>query len=565
MNINIKAKNKNTFDAIVVGSGITGGWAAKELTEKSLKTLVLERGRNVEHVKDYPTANLAPWELSHGNKPTEQDRKEYYIQSKLYRFGQDFKHFLVKDTEHPYNQVRPFHWFRGYQVGGRSLLWARNTYRWSDLDFEANAKDGFGIDWPIRYKDIGPWYDYVEKFIGVSGENAGLPQLPDGILQPPFEMNCFEKHMRDRINKKYKDRHLISSRCAVLSQPHKGRGKCMARNLCSRGCPFGAYFSSNSSTLPAAAATGNLTLRPFSIVHSIIFDEQKNKAVGVRIIDAETKEMTEYFAKVIFLNASTLNSTLILLNSTSRRFPNGFGNSSDVLGHYLMDHHAVVGALGEYSGLQDTYYFGRRSTSVYVPRFQNVKEKHPDFIRGYGCDAYTKRESWNKGTFRRGFGAEFKDEITKPGVWYVLIEGYGECLPYFDNTVKLNYNKIDRWGMPTLDIKVTFRENEMNMRKDIVKSAVEMLEASDLDWVRPLNNKPIPGEVIHEMGTARMGNDPKKSVLNKYNQCHEAPNVFVTDGACMNSSACQNPSLTYMAITARACDHAVKELNRMNL
>jgi len=553
------------FDAIVVGSGISGGWAAKELTEAGLRTLVLERGRMVEHVKDYPTANLDPWQLPHGNRPTQQDLADYPVQKELYLFGQDSKHFLVRDVDHPYNAVKEFRWYRGYQVGGRSLLWARHCFRWSELDFEANAKEGVGTDWPIRYKDIEAWYDHVESFIGVSGENAGLPQLPDGKLLPAFEMNCIEQHLRDRMKSTFTDRRLISSRVAVLSQPHNGRGKCQARNLCHRGCPYGAYFSSNSSTLPAAAATGRMTLRPHSIVHSVITDANTGRAKGVRVIDAETHATTEFTAKVVFLNASALNTTAILLNSSSSQHPAGFANSSGVLGHYLMDHHAAVGAAGGYDGYLDKYYSGRRSTSVYIPRFRNVTTKHPDYARGFAYEVYTGRQGWRQRTDGTDIGAAFKDSLTKPGPWWVWMEAYGECLPRHENHVSLNYDKKDKWGMPTLDIDMTYGPNEMTMRKDMEASAVEILKAADLQGVSGFTNEPHPGEVIHEMGTARMGKDPKHSVVNAFNQCHDAANVFITDGACMASTACQNPSLTYMALTARACAYAVDQLKRGNL
>jgi choline dehydrogenase-like flavoprotein len=553
------------FDAIVVGSGISGGWAAKELTGAGLRTLVLERGRNVEHVKDYPTAMLDLWQLPHGNRPTIEDLEEYHVQKDLYLFGQDSKHFLVKDTDHPYNAVKDFRWFRGYQVGGRSLLWARHCFRWSDLDFEANAKEGVGVDWPIRYKDLEPWYDHVETFIGVSGENAGLPQLPDGKLLPAFEMNCIERHFRDQLTARYPDRRLISSRAAVLSQPHNGRGQCMARNLCHRGCPYGAYFSSNSSTLPAAAATGRMTLRPHAIVHSLITDTNTGKAKGVRVIDAETLSTTEYFARVIFLNASALNTTAILLNSTSAQHPNGFANSSGVLGRYLMDHHAAVGATASHNGYADKYYAGRRSTSVYVPRFRNVATPHATFRRGFAYEVYTGRQGWQERAAGAPIGAALKDSLTRPGPWWLYMEAFGECLPRHENRVSLNHQKKDKWGMPTLDIDMTYGPNELVMRTDMEGSAIEMLQAAGFQSVTGFNNPPHPGEVIHEMGTARMGRDPKTSVLNAFNQCHDAPNVFVTDGACMASTACQNPSLTYMALTARACAYAVDQLKRGEL
>jgi len=552
----------NTYDAIVVGSGISGGWAAKELCEKGLKTILLERGRDVKHVQDYPTANLDPWELPNRNMLTQEDIETYPIQKTVYHFGQDDKHFFVKDTEHPYQQSKPFQWIRGNQVGGKSLLWSRHTFRFSDLDFEANLKEGVGIDWPIRYKDIAPWYDYVERFIGVSGKNEGLPQLPDGQFIPPFEMNCLEKHLKERIEKKFAGRNLIQSRMAVLTQPHNGRGKCMSRNLCHRGCPYGAYFSSNSSTLPAAYKTGNLTLRPFSIVHSIIWDKEKHKATGVRVIDGETMETFEYFAPVIFLNASALSTTKIMLQSTSETFPNGFANNSGVLGRYLMDHYSGTGAVASYDILKDQYYFGQRSTSTYIPRYQNLNKQDRKFTRGFAYEVYASRADWGRGYSSPGAGAEWKDSLSEPGSWNAAIYAYGECLPDKKNNVSLDGTKKDKWGLPLLKIEMEYGENEKAMRDDMINDAKEMLGAGDPEWVVEINDPSVPGMTIHEMGTARMGNDPKTSVLNKFNQCHDAPNVFVTDGACMVSTACQNPSLTYMALTARACDYAVEQLKK---
>ena len=550
----------NTYDAIVVGSGISGGWAAKELCEKGLKTILLERGRDVKHVQDYPTANLDPWELPNRNMLTQEDIETYPIQKTVYHFGQDDKHFFVKDTEHPYQQSKPFQWIRGNQVGGKSLLWSRHTFRFSDLDFEANLKEGVGIDWPIRYKDIAPWYDYVERFIGVSGKNEGLPQLPDGQFIPPFEMNCLERHLKERIEKKFAGRNLIQSRMAVLTQPHNGRGKCMSRNLCHRGCPYGAYFSSNSSTLPAAYKTGNLTLRPFSIVHSIIWDKEKHKATGVRVIDGETMETFEYFAPVIFLNASALSTTKIMLQSTSETFPNGFANNSGVLGRYLMDHYSGTGAVAGFDILKDQYYFGQRSTSTYIPRYQNLNKQDRKFTRGFAYEVYASRADWGRGYSSPGAGAEWKDSLSEPGSWNAAIYAYGECLPDKKNNVSLEGTKKDKWGLPLLKIEMEYGENEKAMRDDMINDAKEMLGAGDPEWVVEINDPSVPGMTIHEMGTARMGSDPKTSVLNKFNQCHDAPNVFVTDGACMVSTACQNPSLTYMALTARACDYAVEQL-----
>ena len=550
------------YDAIVVGSGISGGWAAKELCEKGLKTLLLERGRDVKHVKDYPTANLDPWEIPNHNILTQEDLQNYPVQSKVYHFGQDDKHFFVKDTEHPYEQAKPFWWTQGNQVGGKSLLWSRHTFRFSDLDFEANAKEGVGIDWPIRYKDIAPWYDYVERFIGVSGKNEGLPQLPDGQFIPPFEMNCLEKHLKKKIEEKFKERNLIQSRMAVLTQPHNGRGKCMSRNLCHRGCPYGAYFSSNSSTLPAAYATGNLTLRPFSVVQNIIWDKQKNKATGVSIIDSETLETSEYFAPVIFLNASALATTKILMQSTSERFPNGFANDSGALGRYLMDHYSGPGAAAGYDILKDQYYFGQRSTSAYIPRFQNLKGRDRKYARGFAYEVYVSREDWTRGYHATGAGDAWKDSLSEPGNWQAAMYAFGECLPDYKNHVYLDETKKDKWGLPLLSVAMEYGENENAMRDDMINSAKEMLDSGGPVWVSEITDPSVPGMTIHEMGTARMGNDPKTSLLNKFNQCHDAPNVFITDGACMVSTACQNPSLTYMALTARACDFAVAQLKK---
>ncbi|MCZ6694438.1 MAG: GMC family oxidoreductase [Bacteroidetes bacterium] len=563
----MKTRQITSFDAIVIGSGISGGWAAKELTEKGLKTLILERGRSLEHIKDYPTTNSAPWEFNYRGEVSPEIKKDYLIQSTNYSFNDATKHFFVKDTENPYvnPENKEFRWIRGYHTGGRSLMWARQCYRWSDLDFEANAKEGIEIDWPIRYKDIAPWYDYVEKFAGISGQAEGLPQLPDGQFLPPMEMNCVEKYVKEKIQETWPDRTMTIGRVAHLTVPHNGRGKCMYRNLCYRGCPFGAYFSSQSATLPAATATGNMTLRPNSIVHSILYDEQKDKATGVRVIDGETLETLEFSARIIFLCASTLGSTQILLNSTSNRFPQGLANSSGVLGHYLMDHHTDVDSKARFDGFENEYYNGHRPNGIYVPRFRNVKTKHPDFLRGYGMQGSGSREGWSRGNDIDDLGADFKKAITEPGPWTMSFGGFGECLPYYDNKVELNPDLKDKWGLPTLRISCEFKENELAMRKDMAITSAELLEAAGGKDIETTNEKAIPGFAIHEMGTARMGNDPKTSVLNKWNQCHDVPNLFVTDGSCMTSSACQNPSITYMALTARACDYAVKELNRRNL
>jgi choline dehydrogenase-like flavoprotein len=552
----------NHYDAIVVGSGMSGGWAAKELCEKGLKTLVLERGRDIRHVTDYTTALQDPWQLPHNNRPTQADRQTQPIQSTLYLYDQSTKQHFVDDLQHPYVQDQGFNWFRGYQVGGRSLMWARHVFRYSDLDFEANSKEGVGIDWPIRYADIAPWYERVEKFIGASGENSGLPQLPAQVLQPPFEMNALEKHIRAHMAQAFQgERKLICSATAVLSREHNGRGPCQGRNQCARGCPYSAYFSSNGVTLPAAAATGNLTLRPDSLVHSLVYDDTKQRVTGVRVIDSATRQTTEYSGKVVFLCASTLNSTAILLNSTSARFPRGLGNDSGELGHNLMDHHNGGGATASFSGLLDRYYRGRRSTSMYIPRFRNVGRREDKFKRGYGYEVYTSRGSWTRGIDSAEFGADFKNEITRPGQWNLFMEGYGETLPYYDNHMSLA-KELDPLGMPKIRLSMSYRDNERAMAQQMRDDAVEMMTAAKLENVSGFNNPVTPGSVIHEMGTARMGRDPKTSVLNAFNQVHAVPNVFVTDGSCMVSSPTQNPSLTYMALTARAASYAVDQLKR---
>lgn len=573
-NINGKWAQENTYDAIVVGSGISGGWAAKELTEKGLKTLVLERGRMVKHVTDYPTMNFNPWDLKFGDQvPKEEIEKHYAKQSRTgYTIREGWKHWFVKDDEHPYTEVKRYDWMRGYHVGGRSITWGRQSYRFSDLDFEANAKEGIGVDWPIRYADIAPWYDYVEEWIGVSGQAEGLPQLPDGKFQPPMEMNCVELDVKTKVEAKIPGRKITMGRTAHITQQNEiqkalGRGKCQFRNLCMRGCPYGGYFSSNAGTLVAAERTGNMTLRPNSIVHSIIYDMETGKAKGVKILDAETKQEMEFYAKIVFLNASSFNSTWILMNSANDRFPTGLGNSSDQLGRNVMDHHLGAGASGRSEDFGDRYYSGRRANGIYIPRFRNVdaRSKRSDFLRGYGYQGGASRSNWQRLVAELGFGKGMKEQMHEPGDWRMGITGFGEILPHPDNRITLNKEVLDMYGMPTLTMDVEMKENELAMRKDIMEAAVEMLEAAGLKDVKPYDRDYAPGLGIHEMGTARMGRDPKTSVLNKWNQVHDVPNIFVTDGACMTSAACVNPSLTYMALTARACDYAVKELKKGNL
>lgn len=561
LNLNIRSVKENTYDAIVVGSGISGGWAAKELCEKGLKVLLLERGRPIEH-PNYPTATMDPWEFTHRNSLTQEDRKKHYVQTRHYSIREDNKHFYIDDTANPYTETKRFDWIRGNTIGGRSLLWARACYRWSDHDFEANLRDGHGIDWPIRYKDIAPWYDYVEKFIGVSGSRENIPHLPDGQFLPPFEMNVVEKYFKKKIEEKYSTRKVIIGRTANLTQPVKGRGQCQARNLCHRGCPYGAYFSTNASTLPAAHATGNLTILPYSLVNKLIYNEQKQRASGVEVIDTETRQTREYFAKVIFLNAATVATTAILLNSTSNRFPNGMGNGSDQLGRNLMDHHKGLSINGWIDGYEDSYYSGRRPTNIYIPRFSNITEPNKDFLRGYhfGGGAYRAR------TGADGLiGADLKDALSEPGKWNMSIYAFGECLPYSDNRITLDHSRKDPFGRPMINIDCEFKENEKAMHADIAVKGKEMLEQAGFKDVKVSGSISFPGNANHEMGTARMGKDPKQSVLNAFNQLHEVPNVFVTDGSCMTSVSCVNPSITFMALTARACDHAARELKKGNI
>jgi choline dehydrogenase-like flavoprotein len=564
MNLNIKAKQQNTYDAIVVGSGISGGWAAKELCEAGLKVLMIERGAPLEH-PNYPTATLNPWEFPYRGRLTQEQRKIKHVQSRHWSFQHDNHQFFINDLENPYTETKRFDWIRAEVVGGRSLLWSRQSLRLSDIDFEANTRDGIGVDWPIRYKDIEPWYDYVERFIGVSGNRDGLPQLPDGQFQPPMEMNCVEKHFKEKIENSFPYRHVIMGRTANLTAPVKGRGVCQSRNLCHRGCPYGAYFSTNASTLPAAFATGNLTLKTNSLVNKVLFDETLDKATGVEVLDTVTKTTTEYFARLIFLNASTISTAFILLNSTSSRFPNGLGNDSDQVGRNLMDHHKCQGLSASVEGFGDQYYSGRRPNGINIPRFRNLTEKRTDYIRGFNYQGGAGRSGWGRMNSGDLIGADLKNEVDQPGPWHLNLTGFGECLPNENNRVTLNKNQVDVFGRSTVTIDAAFGENENAMQKDMATCAGEMLDAAGFKDIRISATMSYPGNGNHEMGTARMGRDAKTSVLNAFNQMHEVKNLFITDGSFMTSSGCVNPSLTYMAMTARACQFAVKELQRQNL
>ncbi|RYG51146.1 MAG: GMC family oxidoreductase, partial [Chitinophagaceae bacterium] len=507
-----------------------------------------------------------PWEFEHRGKITEAQKETHPIQKRDYPYTEFNESFWVNDIDCPYTEVKRFDWYRGFHVGGKSLMWGRQSYRFSDLNFEDNLKDGHGVDWPIRYKDLASWYDYVEKFAGISGTTENWPALPDGQFLPPMDMNCVEKDVKKRIEDKWKKSRIMTiGRVANLTVPHGGRAQCQYRNLCSRGCPFGAYFSTQSSTLPAAVATGNLTLRPYSLVNTIIYDKETQKAKGVVVIDSETKETIEYFAKIVFVNGSTLGSTFLLLNSVSDEHPNGLGNGSGELGHNLMDHHFRCGASGRAEGYEDKYTFGKRANGIYIPRYQNMNGEKRDYLRGFGYQGGASRGNWHAEVAELAFGADFKDQMTVPGAWNMGLGGFGESLPYHENRVYIDKSKKDKWGQPVLAIDCEFKENEQKMRVDMMNDAAEMLEAAGMKDVKTYDNGSAPGMAIHEMGTARMGHDPKTSVLNKWNQMHEVKNVFVTDGSCMTSAACQNPSLTYMALTARACDFAVSELKKGNI
>lgn len=568
-NLSIDAAKERTFDAIVIGSGISGGWAAKELTEKGLKTLVLERGRDVRHIADYKTASMNPWEFEHRGRLPLDVVKENPIVSRCYAFYEGTEHFFVKDKEHPYVQEKPFDWIRGYQVGGKSLLWARQTQRWSDFDFEGPARDGFATDWPIRYHDLAPWYSYVEKFAGISGNKDGLAELPDGEFLPPHEMNCVESYFQQKVSSRYKDRHVIMGRCAHITKPNQihldqGRAKCLHRSICERGCPLGGYFSSNASTLPWAAKTGNMTLRPHSVVHSVIFDEEKGKATGVRLVDAESMEMLEYYADIIFLNAAALNTNLILLNSTSSRFPNGLGNDNGLLGKYVAFHNYRASVRAEYEGFMDSTTEGRRPNSLYIPRFRNVHKQETDFLRGYAAGFGARRSSVQN---EEGLGEDLKKNLLNPslGPWTVHSHMMGETIPKESNFVALDLNKKDPFGIPQLKISVSYDDNDEKMVKDYLEQLTEMFSSAGFTNIQARDTDKAPGLDVHEMGGVRMGNDPKTSLLNKWNQLHACKNVFVTDGACMTSTSTQNPSLTYMALAARAADYAVKEREKKNL
>jgi choline dehydrogenase-like flavoprotein len=557
----------NTFDAIVIGSGISGGWAAKELCGKGLKTLVLERGKDVVHLKDYPTATKNPWDFPHRGQMPLAIKQENPIVERCYAFGEASEHFFVKDKEHPYVQDKPFDWIRGYQVGGKSLLWARQTQRWSKFDFEGPARDGFAVDWPIRYNDLAPWYTYVEQFAGISGNHDGLETLPDGDFLPPWEMNVVEKEIQKRIMSHYKDRDVVIGRCAHLTKPkeihlQQGRGQCQARSLCERGCPFGGYFSSNSSTLPWAAKTGKLTLRPDSVVHSIIYDEKKQKAVGVRVIDSHTNKAIEYFAKIIFVNAAALNSNLILLNSTSNRFPDGLGNDNGLLGKYVAFHNYRGSMSASFDGPMDSYYYGRRPTAIMMPNFRNVHKQETDFLRGYMTFYTATRAGWGHSAGGEQVGAGYKDAIAEPGPWDIYMMMQGETIPKESNFVTLSKDAKDKWGIPQLRISVDYDDNDEKLLNDFLVQGAEMLDKAGCKNIMTNDSKQAPGLDIHEVGGIRMGLDPKTSLLNKWNQLHNCPNVFVTDGACMTSTSTQNPSLTFMALTARAANYAADALKR---
>lgn len=556
----------NKFDAIVIGSGISGGWAAKELCEKGLKVLLLERGAPHEHIKDYKSAAKMPWEFEHRGRLTVEQKAQLPVMNRSGFISEANADAWVNEKDCPYTEIKPFNWLRSYRMGGRSILWGRQSYRWSQMDFEANEKDGIAVPWPIGYNDIAPWYDHVEKFAGISGSKEGLAQLPDGQFLPPMELNCVEKDVAARLKKQFGgSRHLIIGRVANLSAPVPGRTACQYRNRCSEGCPFGGYFSTQSSTLPAALKTGNLTVRPFSIVTQILYNKDTQKAKGVEVLDAENKQTYEFESRIVFLCASTLNSAWVLLNSATGIWPGGLGSSSDQLGHNVMDHHYNLGARGSIEGFQDRYYYGRRANGFYIPRFVNLAGDKRDYLRGFGYQGGASRTGWQRDVAELSMGGDFKDALTEPGEWGIGATAFGEILPYHENKITLDHNRKDKWGLPVLAMDAELKENELKMRKDMVAEMKAMFEAAGVKNITTWDSGHSMGHGIHEMGTARMGKDPKTSVLNKWNQIWDCKNVFVTDGASMVSSACQNPSLTYMALTARAVDYAADELKKQNL
>ncbi|HEY3900463.1 MAG TPA: GMC family oxidoreductase [Chthoniobacter sp.] len=568
--LNIDAAKELTYDAIVIGSGVSGGWAAKELTEKGLRVLMLERGKQLEHVTGYEYAMKAPWETKYDGRLTTEQIDSHPKLSRDYPYNEMTANYWFNDADSLYKEVKRFDWYRPNIVGGKSIMWGRQSYRWSDLDFEANQREGIAVDWPIRYQDIAPWYSYAERFAGISGEKLGLAQLPDGEFLPPMEMYYLEKEVRQRIEKAFPERTMTIGRVANLSKPTQaqfdvGRSPCQFRNRCAMGCPFGAYFSSQSATLPAAAKTGRLTLRPDSVVTEIVYDDSTQRATGVRVRDAVTLQDREYYAKVIFVCASAISSTVVLMNSVSDRFPNGLGNDSGELGHNLMDHHFRVGASGVWEGGLDRYYYGRRANGIYIPRYRNFGSDKREYVRGFGYQGGASREGWQRNVSELAFGADFKTELTQPGEWTMGLTAFGETLPYHENRVYLDRNSRDKWGMPVAVFDAEIRDNEKKMRVDMANDAKEMLEASGLKNVQVFDKGSHLGMAIHEMGTARMGRDPKTSVLNGHNQIHAVKNIFVTDGACMASTSCVNPSLTYMALTARAADFAVEEMKKLRL
>lgn len=556
----------NVYDAIVVGSGISGGWAAKELCEKGLKVLMLERGGPHEHIKDYKTAHKNPWEFEHRGGTTAAQREKYPVIHRGWAASEAVMDAWANEEDCPYTEIKPFTWWRSYRMGGRSLLWGRQSYRLSPMDFEANEKEGIAIPWPIGYDDLAPWYDHVEKFAGISGSKENLEQLPDGHFLPPMELNCVEKDMAERLKKHYHEkRHLIIGRTANLTAAIPGRTKCEFRNRCWEGCPFGGYFSTQSSTLPAAMKTGNLTVRPYSLVTQVLYDQDKKKAKGVEVLDTETNKTYEYHSKIVFLCASTLNTAWILFNSATNIWPGGLGSSSDELGHNVMDHHYNIGAQGTVEGYEDQYVFGRRANGFYIPRFANLSGDKRDYLRGFGYQGGASRQGWSREIAELNIGGSFKDALTEPGQWTIGATAFGEILPYHENKISLDKNKKDKWGLPVLAMDAELKENEFKMRKDMQEEMKQMLDILGVKNINSYDGGHAMGHGIHEMGTARMGRDPKTSVLNKWNQVWDCLNVFVTDGACMTSSACQNPSLTYMALTARAADYAVNELKKNNL